>query len=261
MSLVIKSESKLKTENLTSFLPVNDLFTKDLIIDYYASIGESLKPETLRVKIARLKSKGIIVSVSRGWYRLNDKKQFEPQLNLAIKRLHNRIKKSFPFLNYLVWETDWLNNLSMLQLYRNITVIEVEAGSEDSVFSMVKESHPSKTYLNPTENDWRNYMSDRNDSIVIKTMVSESPKEVSNHIKIARLEKILVDLYCDRLWQIIFKSELANIFHTACSEYAVNFSTLLSYAARRGQVKREEIWEYIKSLEVLDINTIKMIEK
>jgi len=249
----------VKTEKLTSFLPVNDLFTKDLISDYYASIGESLKPETLRVKIARLKSKGIIVSVSRGWYRVNDKKQFEPQLNLSTKRLHGRIKKSFPFMHFMFWETDWLNNFSMLQLYRNITVIDVETGSEDAVFSMVKESHPSKTYLNPTENDWRNYISDRNDSIVIKTMVSESPKEVSHHIKIARLEKILVDLYCDRLWQIIFKSELANIFQTACSEYAINFSTLLNYAARRA--KREEIWKYIKSLEVLDIHTIKMIEK
>lgn len=240
-------------------MPVNDLFTKELIMDYYTGIGESLKPETLRVKIARLKSKGIIVSVSRGLYRLNDRKLFEPQLNLSLKRLYGRVKKGFPFLYYMVWETDWLNNLSLLQLYRNITVIEVEAGSEDAVFSMVKEIHPSKTYLNPTENDWRNYMSGRDDSIVIKTMVSESPKEVFHNVKVAKLEKILVDLYYDRLWQIIFKSELPNIFQTACSEYAVNFSTLLSYAARRG--KKKEIWVYIKSLEVLDNNTVKMIEQ
>ncbi|MDO9255932.1 MAG: hypothetical protein Q7U54_10505 [Bacteroidales bacterium] len=250
----------MKTKKLTSFLPVNDLFTKDLIVSYYTSTGESLSPEALRVKIARLKSKGIIISVSRGLYRLNDKKQFEPQLNPSIIRIDGKIKKSFPFLNYMIWKTDWLNNFSRLQLYRTITVIEVEAGSEDAVFGMVKESYPSKTYLNPTENDWRNYMSDRTDSIVIKTMVSESPKEVRHHIRIARLEKILVDIYFDRLWQIVFKSELINIFHTACSEYAVNFSTLLSYAARRGRGKREEIWEFIKSMEVLDITTIKMIE-
>ncbi len=228
-------------------------------MDYYAGIGEPLTAENLRVRIARLKSKGIIVNVSRGWYRLNDKKLFEPQFNPSFKKLHGRVKKSFPFLYYMVWETDWLNNLSMLQLYRNITVIEVEAGSEEAVFSLIKENHPSRTYLNPTESDWRNYMSDRDESIVIKTMVSESPKEVFHNIRVARLEKILVDLYCDRLWQIIFKSELDNIYNSACTEYALNFSTLLSYAARRA--KRKEIWSYIKLLEVLDNNTIQMIEK
>lgn len=248
----------MKTEELLSLLPANDLFRMEFLIDFYERSGQSVKPETLRVKLARLKSKGKIVSVGRGWYKLNDKKLFEPQINLSFKRLHGKVRNNFPFLHYLFWGTEWLNAFSILQLYRNIIVIEVEAGSEEAVFSLVKDNHPSKTFLNPSENDWKNYMSDRNDSIVIKTMVSESPKEVFHNIKIARLEKILVDIYCDKLWQQVFSSELSNIFQAVCSEYAVNFSTLLNYAARRA--KRDEIWSYLKSLEVLDNNTVNMIE-
>jgi len=250
--------TRFKIEELKSFLPANEPFSKEMINNFFIKNGDHLTNENLDVRINRLKSKGIIVSVGRGWYRFNDKKFFEPEIASSLKKLSAKLKKGFPFLNYLVWSSNWLNDLATLQLMRNVIVIEVEAGSEEAVFRMVREEFPSKTFLNPKENERENYMHE-SENIIIKTMISESPKVNYHAITIARLEKILVDLFCDKFWKPIFSAELYNIYAEACSNYSINYTTILSYAARRG--KKEEVWNYIKSLEILEVSTIEMIEK
>ena len=252
-------KSQIKIEEIKTFLPVNEPFTRELVRDFFSKKGEELTKENLKVRVNRLKSKGIIVNVGRGWYKLNDKKLFAPEITPSLKKVSAKVRKSFPFLNYVLWSSAWLNDLATLQLFRSVSIIEVEAGSEEAVFSTIKESFPFRTFLDPKENEWANYMAEREENIIIKTMVSESPKENYHGIQIARLEKILVDLYCDKLWQTIFSGEIKNIYDEACHSYVLNFTTLLSYAARRG--KRKEIWNYIKSLQVLDKPTIELIEQ
>lgn len=249
----------MKTEELKSFLPKHEPFTKEVIRNFFAKNGEEITEENLKVRINRLKSKGVIVNVGWGLYKLNDKKIFEPELNIHLKNLSTKLRKEFPFLNYILWSTTWLNELTTLQLMRNLFVIEVESGSEDAVFRVIKEDFPSRTFLNPNESEWENYKSENEENIMVKTMISESPHKTEHSIKIARLEKILVDIYCDKFWKTMFSSETNNIYAEACTSYAINFTTLLSYAARRG--KRKEIWNHIKSLEILDLSIINLIEK
>jgi hypothetical protein len=249
----------LKIEELKSVLPTDEPFSKEMMMDSFVKNGDNPTNENLDVRINRFKSKGIIVSVGRGWYRFNDKKIFEPEITPSLKKLSTKLKKGFPFLNYILWSSNWLNELTTLQLFRNVYVIEVEAGSEEAVFRTIKEDFPFRTFLNPKENEWEYYKADSEDNIIVKTMISESPNVMNHTIKTAKLEKILVDLYCDKFWKPIFSSELSNIYMEACSDYTINFSTLLSYAGRRG--KRKEIWEYIKALGTLDVSTIEMMEK
>ncbi len=248
----------METDDLKIFLSSNETFTKERLRDFFSKNGEKITDQNLRVRINRLKAKEKIIAVGRGLYRLNDKKVFEPELTPSLKTICSKIKKEFPFLNFILWSSTWLNELTTLQLMRNILIIEVEAGSEEAVFAKLKEEIPFGCFLNPTEAEWENYKSD-DENIVIKTMISESPHKSHAGMKIARIEKILVDLYCDKFWKMIFSSETMNVYSEACENYAVNFSTLLSYAARRG--KREEIWNYIKSLEAIDKKIINLIEK
>ncbi len=249
----------MKFDDLLNFLPHDKPFKKELIRTFYYKNGERISTENLNIRVNRLKAKGIIVNVSWGWYRVNDKKMFEPELSPALKKISGKLKKDFPFLTYILWSSSWLNELTTLQLFRNVYNIEVEAGSEESVFRTLKEDFPNRVFLNPNENEWDNYKAEDEENIIVKTMISESPHVAFHGIKIARLEKILVDLYCDKFWKVIFSSEVDNIYSEACSNFTINFSTLLSYAARRG--KRVEIWSYIKSLKVLDSSIIKMVEK
>jgi hypothetical protein len=252
------NEYLMKIEDIVPYLPLNEPFTKEVIRNIFEKNGENLTEENLNVRINRLKSKGVIINVSRGWYKRNDKKTFEPEITPMLKKLSGKLKKGFPFLHYILWSSHWLNDLTTLQLLRNIFVIEVESGSEDAVFRTIKEDFPARTFLNPKENEWENYMHEK-ENIVVKTMISESPYKTFHAIKIVRLEKNLVDLYCDKFWKTLFSSEMYNIYTEVCSNYSINYSTLLSYASRRG--KREEIWSYIKSLDVLDSYTIEMMEK
>jgi hypothetical protein len=249
----------MKTEELKALLPENEPFNTEMIKRSFLEKGLEITERNLKVRVSRLKAKGVIVNVSRGWYRRNGKKLFEPELNPFLKEISGRLKKEFPFLHYILWSSSWLNALATLQLMRNVLVIEVEAGSEEAVFRAIKEDFPHITFLNPSEPEWEKYKVDANENIIIKTMISESPNALYHQIKVARLEKILVDLYCDKFWKAIFSSETDNIYREACGSYDLNLSTLLSYAARRG--RRTEIWDYIKSLSALDTSTIEMIEK
>ncbi len=245
-------------EKITTHLNGSEVFTKEHLKLFFLETTEELSDDTLRVRINRLKSKGVIVSFGRGLYRLNDKKAFEPEINTSLKRITSKIKKDFPFLNYMIWSTAWLNDLATLQLMRSIVVLEVEAGSEEAVFRTLKENFPTKTFLNPKENEWEHYMY-KSENIIVKTMISESPHTNYPSTKIAKLEKILVDLYCDKNWRSMFSSELHNIYTEACSNYAINYTTVLSYAARRA--RRDEIWEFIKSLGVVNEATLEMVSK
>ncbi len=253
------SKNQLLIQGLRQFLPKEEPFNKELIKDFYLKKMELLSDDNLRVRVNRLKTQGVIVNVSRGWYKLNTKKRFEREVNPVLKKLSAKVKKGFPYLSHLLWSSSWLNEFVNLQLFRNVYVIEVEAGSEEAIFGSIKEIFPTRTFLNPKEDDWVNYIAEKDESIIIKTKISDSPKAISHGVSVAKLEKLLVDLYCDKLWHPIFSSEMDNIYTEACEGYVLNFSTLLSYAGRRG--KRKEIWDYIKSLNVLDQATINLLEK
>lgn len=249
----------LTAVQLKDFFSAAEPFTQEQLRAFFQKQGEQLTDENLKVRINRLKSKGTIVSVGRGLYKLNEKKTFQPQVSNDLKKLAAKINSGFPFLNYLIWTTSWLNELTTLQLIKSLTVVEIEGGSEDAVFALLKTVAPGKIFLNPTEAEWTKYIAEKQDAILVSSLISKSPAEKKGKIRIPKLEKILVDLYCDKLWQMIFSAELQTIFREACMQYAINFSTLLAYASRRG--KRSEIWDYIKSLNAVDAATIQLIEK
>ncbi len=233
-------------------------FTRKELKKFYEGQGENPSDLNLNVRISRLKEKGVISSFRRGLYILNQKKQFEPEVDKILRTVSNNIQKEFPFLTYSVWTTGWLNELMTLQLLREIYVLEVESGSEENVFRTMKENFSLRVFLKPSENEWEKYGASNVQNMLINSMISESPQKTFRGVPVAKLEKILVDLYCDKFWKSIFVSELENIYSEACTLYALNFSTLLSYAARRG--KRNEIAKYIRSLSVLDKGILKFIK-
>ena len=80
-----KMKSQVNIEAIKAFLPVNEPFTREVVRDFFASKGEELTEENLKVRVNRLKSKGVIVNVGRSWYKLNNKKIFEPEISASEK--------------------------------------------------------------------------------------------------------------------------------------------------------------------------------
>ena len=73
-----------------------------------------------------------------------------------------------------------------------------------------------------------------------KAACTEAPVTSFDNVAIPRLEKILVDLVCEKDLFVSFQGEeLRNIYHRVLKDYDVSLSTLRRYARRRG--KLEEI--------------------
>lgn len=125
-------------------------------------------------------------------------------------------------------------------------LVEVEKDAAQSVFFYLKE-HKTPVFIEPTEDFIEKYFPDQQETIIVKSLVSEAPLQTINNINIPTIEKILVDIFCD---DIIFAaqqgSEMKTIFLEALSKYTVNESRIMRYADRRR--KKESFREYLNSI-------------
>ena len=83
-------------------------------------------------------------------------------------------------------------------------------------------------------------------AIILKTLISKSPTQRVDTVTTTTLEKLIVDLYCDKKLFTAFQgSELIHIVDNAQSRYSIDFTKLLSYAKRRR--KETEIIEFFSA--------------
>ena len=83
------------------------------------------------------------------------------------------------------------------------------------------------------------YVSEENEAIIVKPMISRTPIQEIDKIPVATLEKILVDLFCDTVILLAYKgNEMVHIYSHALKNYVVNFSKLFTYAGRRKREKQ-----------------------
>ncbi|HRE40743.1 MAG TPA: hypothetical protein PLG90_05375 [Ignavibacteria bacterium] len=194
-----------------------------------------------------MKKRNEIYEFLEGYYTFDIKNDFQPQESIFFKKICNKIKKQYPDLEFIIWETDWLAEFLNMVSFKNIIIIEVEKYAINTVFEYLKTIFPNKVFLNPDEKIILNYANDLNEYIVIKSKISKSPVQKYKKSMIPKLEKILVDLFNeDELFFYYRGKELENIFSGLFKKYSVNFSTLLNYAKRRG--KKKEFNNYLESI-------------
>jgi hypothetical protein len=209
--------------------------TKDDIFRYYATREPKLRDNTLRWRIHKLKEDKIILPLKRGVYSLVKKTLFNPPITKRIKNLESLYSTNFsPSLTCIIWSTEWLHQFMVHQPITHQIIIETEKYHLQSLFYQVQEKFKN-TYLNPGEDVIRDYVIKEKESIIIKPLISRSPKQtVKSEIEIASLEKILVDVFCDKDLFLAYQgTELKNIFSNAWKRYAINLSAMMTYAERR----------------------------
>ena len=123
-------------------------------------------------------------------------------------------------------------------------IVEVEPEAAESIFYFLRDNGYANTYLQPDKKIMSQYVYQETETIIVKSLISKSPLQKSNNVAIPRLEKILVDIFCEEIQLSSFRGEMENIFKTACEQLDINFSVLLNYANRRG--KKKELIEYMK---------------
>lgn len=167
-----------------------------------------------------------------------------PEIPKKLKTLNSKLKKDFPFSTICLWSSSFLNEFSIHQSIKTFFLIEVEKDSIESIFNYMKDRN-YRVFINPTLNVFKNYISGESDFFIIKPLISESPIQSITNLNTVTLEKMLVDIFCDK---IIFSAyqgnEMKTIFITAYNKYAINENKLLRYANRRG--KKEQLIKYIE---------------
>ena len=93
-------------------------------------------------------------------------------------------------------------------------------------------------------------MNDEN-LIVIKPLRVKSPLENIDNKKVISIEKIMVDLYIDKLYLYYQGKELQTIYENIFEKYDINMKRLLNYANLRMNI--ENYKKYLNNLNIPQI--------
>jgi hypothetical protein len=128
-------------------------------------------------------------------------------------------------------------------------IVEVEKDLLEAVFYSLKDVFHFDTYLDPDETVINLYVSESKYPVVVKKLTTRSPIDnyteegVSFHAP--ALEKMMVDLFAEpKLFYFYQGTELTTIYRNIIKTYAINYTTLFSYAKRRERDK--QIMQFIK---------------
>lgn len=236
----------------------NTIFTYRELYDFYKLNEPNLKESTLKWRIWKLKQDNVINSVKKGVYCLSKGSSFKPLISNKIKSIYKKINLQFPYAEYSIWDTRWLNNFMVHQPGIYPIIIEVEKDAIESIFSYLK-NYERNIHLYNAIKDYVSLYINSDEIIVVKTLFSRAPIIENDGIRIPKLEKILVDLFVDKeLYNTYQGFELENIYSNIINSFSINYTTLFGYASRRSSkeaIKRFIEYNYLNSYKYSGGNT------
>jgi hypothetical protein len=221
-------------------------FNRTDIFHAAVSIKKDFKETLMRNLIEELQKNGYIRRIARNEYiresEASEKEEYRGMYSATALNLLEQVERSYPYLNYQIWELMWLNEFTNHLLARNIICLEVENDGCEFVYSTLSPSYTGKILLKPSEKELEYYSVD--DGIIINRLVSEAPSSAKNSHQPA-LEKIIVDLFANKLLiGIISRGDYSDILERMFSKYQIDQKKMFRYARRRN--KGDEIARYIR---------------
>ena len=137
---------KLK-ENIGSIFQGNDMLSKKQLVSEIRDFFPDLADNTITIYLSKLKKEGILYSASRGIYKNESTKQFQPFLSKFLKQTYKKISEAFPYINFCVGDTAWLNDFMVHQPFKNYMYVEIEKDATESVFNFLNERFKITTFV------------------------------------------------------------------------------------------------------------------
>lgn len=219
---------------IKNYFESNKTLSKEELTGLLRKDFSSWSDNTLNAYLYNLKKEGIINNLSRGIYTKGKIETFNPKINPKLKKIAARIQKTYPFINYCVWDSSWLNDLMRHQPFKHFAIVEVEKMAAEQVFNDLNNNFPN-VYINPDNTFFDRYISVLDNVVIVKNLNSEAPTLKLNELTIPTLEKILVDILIDDNLFAAQQGELDFIFKSAFDKYSINESKMKRYAARRNR--------------------------
>ncbi len=226
-------DEKLKSK-IQSYFKGHRTISKHDLVESILKDFPYLKDSSISVYLSQLKKKGVLKNPARGVYALKGKQEFCPVVDIKLKRLFNKIKKEYPFIEFCIWDTKWLNDFMRHQPFKFYTILELEKDVTESVFYSLKEQG-KQVFLEPDAETFELYIHNSDDVIILKQLISEAPLREFENLVIPSLEKLLVDMIIDTKVYAAQQGELDFIYNSAFEKFEVNKGKMKRYAYRRNR--------------------------
>lgn len=218
-------------------------FSREELFDFYRQYEPDLKETTFRWRIYHLKVNRIITTIKRGLFTFSFKPIFKPEMGEVEKKISGKIEKQFNQLKYCIWSTNIVQEFMLHIPGKVITILQVEKDALEPVYSYLKKENIRNIFIEPEGKEIERYVYEYENAIVLQSLVSKSPTQKIEKVSTTTLEKLIVDLYCDKKLFAAFQgSELVHILNNAYNRYSIDFTKLFNYSKRRR--KETEMMEF-----------------
>ena len=179
------------------------------------------------------------IRIGRGSYRFVSKPQFRPVLSAAAQQACALLAKRFKYVEVTATDTGDLGQFMNLQPFATVVTLEVKKEAVDAVISALRREELD-AYAKKDFPKLERYVTS-NQPIVVRSELEENPTlPAEKNVRLASLEKTLVDLVCDEdIYGHYQGTELENIYQNATNRFSVNYSKMFRYAAIRK--KKDEV--------------------
>lgn len=237
----------------------NDYISKEQLQVIFNEVYSNTTLKTFKNAIAILKNEQKIFSINNDYYSIVRKNIYEFVENKETEKIHNIINKEYPNINFIVWNTSVINEFTLHYSMRDYIIVETEKLSIELIVNLLKENLLKKYTIITEEifNSNREMYSNEDKIIIVKSLHVKSPLIRKNKKSVISIEKIMLDLYKEKLYIQYQGRELKIIYENIFTKYEINFKRLLGYAKCRVNEK-----EYRKFLDSLNIpNKYKLKEE
>ena len=218
-------------------------FSREELLDFYRQFEPDLKETTFRWRIYHLKVNKIITAMKKGLFTFSFKLIFKPEIGEVEKKISGKIEKQFDQLKYCIWSTKITHEFMLHIPGKVITILQVEKDALEPVYSFLKGENIRNIFIEPEDKEIERYIYEAENAIVLQSLVSKSPTQEIKNVATTTLEKLIVDLYCDKKLFAAFQgSEFVHIINNAYNRYAIDFTKLFNYSKRRR--KETELMEF-----------------
>lgn len=206
--------------------------------------------KTIRNIIGILKSNNVIKESEKDKYVVVSKAIYNYKEKNTENEIYKIIKKEYPEINFIVWNTDILNEFTLHYVVSNYIIIESERIAIDLIINLLKVNYLKKYTIITQDilNNNKELYSNTENLIIVKPLHIKSPLIKEQNKKYISIEKIMLDLYVDELYIQYQGKELETIYENIFEKYDIELKKLIKYAEIRTNVK--EYKKFINSLNI-----------
>ena len=229
-------------------LKVGHRYSHQELIKLLESDYPQMRESSYHWAVCGMLKSGNITRIARNAYvvqNVQEKPLYRPTYSELAVKLIAQISDKYPSVPFTVFETALMNDFLNHLVAQNTVFVQAEKDISIFIFRFLQELGYKHLLYKPNKAYYALYW--EKDCIVVTDMISEAPLSASAPHEIC-LEKMLVDIYCDKLISSAYsKSEYPEVLKQAMETYHIESAKMMRYARRRG--REDEMKKILEEIE------------